>query len=924
MSAAFNRIRFPYRSAMLRVVVCASSAAAKKYFAGGLSQGDYYVNESELAGVWGGVGAKLLGLEGEVTKRDFHRLCDNRRPSDNEPLTLRTKANRRVGYDLNFHCPKSVSILHSVLGNEQLLAAFQRAVTETMQLLELEMKARVRAGGVELDRVTGNLVWAQFVHTTARPVGGIPDPHLHAHCFTFNATWDEVEKAWKAGQFGDLKRDAAYFEACFHSRLAQYVQELGYSVVKRGRFWEVAGVSDHCIEVFSRRTTEIEGVATSLGIIDAKEKDKLGAKTRSAKTTSLPESEVRADWRQRLGRVELAALKLAASLGLTADKRLTAQEAINFALSYSLERASVVHEKAVLETALRHGVGSVSLEELRNELATRDLLRKDIDGRAVLSTKEILEEERSMLDFARNGRGACRPFLREHAPVPGLSRQQQAAFDYVLGSTDRLMIVRGRAGTGKTTLMKEVVAGIARSGKSVFAFAPSAQASRGVLRESGFKDADTVAKLLGDVELQKRAYGQVIWIDEAGLMGTKTLKAVFELAELAQARVILTGDTRQHRSVERGDGLRLLERFAGLGAVTLSEIRRQQGEYRSAMEALADGRLKDCFGKLEQLGAIREVKPNEGHQAIADEYVQARRARKSVLVVSPTHAEGREVTDCVRATLRGLKKLGRERTFERLEQAQLTDAERSDGRTYSAGQVVQFHRSAKGFKIGERYTVVGRDPFGNVLARSGVFVEALPLAHPDRFSVYNRSEVGIAKGDTIRITRNGHSLNESFGPEKLLSPAAQAKLFNAPVAKLLGIKRTDRRYRIENGSLHEVAGFTLTGDIKLKGGQVVAKDFCHFTHGYCVTSHNAQGKTVDRVLVAQSAKSFGQATTKEQFYVSTSRAKESVVVFTDDKASLMAQVTKSGDRMSSTELHELTHRHERRQTRDGPGFGRER
>ena len=62
------------------------------------------------------------------------------------------------------------------------------------------------------------MIWAEFVHFTARPVNGIPDPHLHAHCYTFNTTWDEVEKKWKAGRFRDLKADAPYFEAAFHAR----------------------------------------------------------------------------------------------------------------------------------------------------------------------------------------------------------------------------------------------------------------------------------------------------------------------------------------------------------------------------------------------------------------------------------------------------------------------------------------------------------------------------------------------------------------------------------------------------------------------------------------------------------------------------------------------------------------------------------
>src|ERR1700685_3742658 len=75
-----------------------------------------------------------------------------------------------------------------------------------------EHSGRVRKGGRNENRVTGNMAWGEFIHLTARPIAGVPDPHLHAHGFVFNTTVDEQEQAWKAGQFRDLKRDAPYFE----------------------------------------------------------------------------------------------------------------------------------------------------------------------------------------------------------------------------------------------------------------------------------------------------------------------------------------------------------------------------------------------------------------------------------------------------------------------------------------------------------------------------------------------------------------------------------------------------------------------------------------------------------------------------------------------------------------------------------------
>src|SRR5947207_4922561 len=123
-------------------------------------------------------------------------------------------------------------------------------------------------------------------------------------------------------------------------------------------------------------------------------------------------------------------------------------------------------------------------------------------------------------------------------------------------------------------MMKETVAAIESRGQKVFTFAPSAEASRGVLRsEAGFANAETVEALLQSSKLQEQIRDHVIWIDEAGLLGSRTLVRVAALAKRQNCRIVLSGDSAQHRAVERGDSLRLLEKHAGLQASVLSTIR---------------------------------------------------------------------------------------------------------------------------------------------------------------------------------------------------------------------------------------------------------------------------------------------------------------------------------------------------------------
>jgi hypothetical protein len=95
----------------------------------------------------------------------------------------------------------------------------------------------VRKNGAQEDRVSGNLVYASFVHRETRPIDGIPDPHYHIHALTFNCTFDETEQAWKAGQFVNAKRNAPFYEASFHARLAQKLMGAGYGI---RRTWDLA------------------------------------------------------------------------------------------------------------------------------------------------------------------------------------------------------------------------------------------------------------------------------------------------------------------------------------------------------------------------------------------------------------------------------------------------------------------------------------------------------------------------------------------------------------------------------------------------------------------------------------------------------------------------------------------------------------
>lgn len=854
---------------MLRMIQSSSASGAKNYYTEGLSKEDYYSEGQEIVGAWGGKLAARLGLSGTVEKTAFDALCDNVNPATGERLTARMDKNRRVGYDINFHCPKSVSVLFALTNDDKILEAFRDSVRETMQDMETAIGARVRSGGKNENRETANMAWAEFVHFTARPVGGVPDPHLHAHCFAFNATFDEKEKKYKAGEFSDIKRDAPFYEAGFHARLAGKLAGLGFGIERTQNGWEIAGVARPLIEKFSRRTAAIEKLAAEKNITSNKAKDGLGAKTRENKRDGLTMDVLKNTWESWLSAGELDALRRLKDTG-AASLPASDRAAMDYALSHAFERSSVISEKQLLTAALKHGVGSVSVEGVKREAARADILKNDLDGRKFTTTKDVLQEEKAMIKLAADRRGRCAPLVSGSPDIADfLSKEQKSAVRHILASRDGVIGIRGGAGVGKTALMQETAKHIEAAGHKVAVFAPSAQASRGVLRSEGFANADTVASLLNDKEKQNAIAGGVIWIDEAGQMGAKTMRQVLEVAKSQNARVILSGDVRQHSSVERGDALRVLEQNGGIKSASVSGIRRQSGFYREAVQDLSKGDAGAGFDKLDKLGAIIETTENDRYSHLAADYVQTLKNGKSALIVSPTHNEGEKVTAAVRDALRSSGRLGDDKTVSRLRNLSWTEAERGQQVNYSAGLIVQFHQKAKGIERGEKLQVVGFSDNGGVMVeKANGQTIALPLSQASRFSVYKSESLPLAAGDKIRITQNGY---------------------------------VDKKHRLNNGAVFDVAGFDKKGNLKLSNGWTLPKDYGHLSHGYAATSHASQGATVDRVFIAQSSASF-PASNKEQFYVSASRGRESVKIYTDDKAALRDAIGGSSARLSATEF----------------------
>ncbi len=881
MPVGHKECEAPQIKYMLRITHSRNAAGAAKYFSEGLQKADYYSTEDQSIGLWGGKAAARLELEGAVSKSDFVALCNNQKP-DGSRLNPRNSDKRKVGYDFTFSVPKSVSVAYAVHGDDRIQLVFEEAVEETMREIEDNMRTQVGQGKDKHHARTGEMVWASFTHRTSRPVDGIPDPHLHRHCFAINTTWNEREGRFQAGEFGQIKQTAPYYEAAFDSRLAHKMQQLGYQIDRRGYSWEIRGIKNQTLQKFSRRTAQVEEKAKSEqannGFLTERQKEQLGALTRARKLVGRSWEKLREIWRSWLSSEEADSLARA-SAGAVKKKEegVSAFEAVERAQLHLFERKSVVRDYQLKAEALKRSYGDVLPEQVQSVVDQGEFYQREVNGQHYITTEEAVQEEFRMIRYVERRKGTELPLNQNYEPrAEFLNGEQRKAIKHALNDSCGVIVIAGGAGTGKTTLMKEVRDGIEEKGKKLIGFAPSAAASRGVMREEGFEGADTLAQLFNNPKIQNKVKGQVIWVDEAGLIGNRDMNRLFEIAEKQDARILLTGDHRQHASVAAGDALRIIEQEAKIKVARVRKIQRQRNSYfyKQAVSLAAEGRTDAALLQLDRMGMVHEIHDgNERLNKLVTDYVESTAIGRKSLIVSPTHIEGRNVTDTLRERLKEEGQLqGEERTFLRLKNTNWTQENKTDPYHYrDRALFLEFHQNARGHRRGERWEIESSPDYPqlhSIEAKSERGVKQIDLKQADRFTVYEREKLSLAVGDRIRITKGGKTVEGT---------------------------------RINNGDLFTVTGFTRDGNIRLHTGRTLDRAFGHLTHGYVTTSHSSQGKTVDHVFIAQSSQSV-PASSQQQFYVSISRGKEACRIYTDDRQALEHAVKRDGQRLTAREV----------------------
>jgi ATP-dependent exoDNAse (exonuclease V) alpha subunit len=249
-------------------------------------------------------------------------------------------------------------------------------------------------------------------------------------------------------------------------------------------------------------------------------------------------------------------------------------------------------------------------------------------------------------------------------------------------------------------------------------------------------------------------------------------------------------------------------------------------------------------------------------RAVADLYSEMTAdPSRRVLVVASTHEEIGRVTRAIRNDLLERGHLGQSVTLDRYVSLQWTEALKRDLSNYSEGHVLLVHRAARGMDKHEALTVgsVGSEA---IVARNARGEEKTFTPSQTRsFSVHEQKSIDIAAGDRLLLTGN----------------------------------RRDADFRATNGELVRVRAVE-NGRIQLEDGRTLPANSREFDHGYAITAHRSQGKTVDGVILS------ADAMRQELFYVGASRGRSEIAIVTSDREQVRESLGISPARPSAMEL----------------------
>ena len=845
-------------------------------------QENYYSKEeAKEQSNWFGQGADALGLSGSVDSEQFKNLLEGYSPDGKKTLSGKkiNLENRRAGFDLTFSAPKSLSLAALMGGDKNLEQAHRNAVERTLKVVEQQhAQARVWDGKEQQKVSTGNLVVAQFHHTTSRE----KDPQLHTHCVVLNCTQLENGK-WRALTNEEFYNNEMLLGAIYRNELASEARKLGYEIEPRpDGLFEIKGYSETQIQWFSKRRQQILELVGEHAT--AKEKQWAALQTRAPKGKELPREEQLGWWQAQDEAFNLQIQHPVPKVNIqpTSDNDAIPDNRAAAAVTAAIEHCSektVAFKRKALEKFIFSEINSFSYAELEKAIASSTTpwaiandpeLIATFDGR--FTTQAAVNRELETIRLMQEGKGSV-DFIADSETVKlclaekTLTQGQQDAITLATITSDRFIAWQGVAGAGKTFALNEFKLIAADQGYRIQGFAPSSEAAAVLGEEVGI-ESNTVASLLLFKQNEDIENKQIWIVDEAGLLSAKDAHDLLKLATEQKARVILVGDTKQLSAVEAGNPFKSLQ-SAGISTAYLNQSLRQRvKDLQESVDLVAAGKIEQGMDRLNGANRIAVIPDAEERlaQFVKDYMALSLEERDKTLVLTGTNSDRQLIINSIRQELKAEGGLGTAAMLTALRAKDLSQVQTRYSHYYAVGDVVVPTREYKrlGLTKFQPYTVEAFDKNSLILKTAdGKLCTVDPMAF--RKTVYEQQPIEIAVGDSLKWKRNDRSIGRRNGQQFVVT----------------AISGNHAQIKYANGK---------TDEVDLNHLQ-------HLDYGIVSTTYSSQGKTANRVLIAAD-KTMG----KESFYVAVSRAKYDLKIYTEDKSDLIKLARKSKTKEIAIEL----------------------
>lgn len=905
-------------------------------------QADDYYSRDGGAAVWQGEGANRLGLgsDGEVDVKRFHAMLRGDFGGGVQTgRSIRKDSRARAGIDLTFSAPKSITLQALVGGDARLVKAHDEAVAYTLDYIERNF-ARSRQTENKKVRIeeTGNLIIAKFRHETARPTpGSPPDPNLHTHAVIMNAT-QRADGSWASLSNDQIVGLRKLQDAIYNARLDHLVKRLGYDVRYEKSHIELAHINRAAIEVFSKRSAQIEAELAGRGLdrdsASHLQKQMMTLATREKKVADLTRTELHHLW---VGQAHNAGIDFEArhapgiehdNTGGTAEHpdHAVADGSIRWAIAHMSERESIMPRSELLANAIRHSAGIVSPqkihEALARQVASGELLQNGTlyssasdrkvkpmtldnwasevatlgqvpleDARATVeraiaegrllaeeplyATTAAFEAEKRIVAHEMAGRNAVEPIMSTAEVDAAIKGSTLTP-----GQQDALRVM--------LTETNQIVGiqGLAGTGKS-FAL----QSAQRLLQEHGY----SMVALAPYSDQMRNLRKDGIPANTVASFLTASDKRQF--TEKMGPQTVVVIDEAGVVPVRQMDRLIAKVQATGARIVPLGDTAQTK-----AIEA------GPAFALMQQMGmktvVMRDIQRQKANPRLlhAVELASTGQASQSLPLVDQVAC----VKDTFKTDEHGHKARDSSARYERIAQeyTALSDAEQSKtlvvtGTNASRKAINTLVHRMRGLEgKGRTYRLLSRHDTTRAERSCAKYYTVGDIIQPER-----DYKCGLKRGELYQVV----GCDRHYGRIKVLALNAAAdvtpieimpktmsrlSVYNAHDAELsvgdrVRVTRNNAAADLSNGQIAEVLEISedsVVIEVEGRRVELPANQPLHLDHAYATTVHSAQGLTYERVFY--NAESFSRTTAQDVYYVAISRGKTIVIVFTDDPEKL--------------------------------------